>query len=102
MAKEEAFLFVPDRERQVQILVDVIPRLEQPHPIIDLACGEGLLAEAVLEQQLESTVDGLDGSAEMLPQAQERLKRFGQRFRPGVSTCLRDPGRKPVCLPRRW
>jgi tRNA (cmo5U34)-methyltransferase len=75
--------FVPDRERQVQTMVDLIPRLEQPHAILDLGCGEGLLAEAILEQQPESTVHGLDRSLEMIKWARERLKRFGERFQAG-------------------
>lgn len=72
--------FVPERERQLQTMVDLIPGLEQPHAILDLGCGEGLLAEAILEQRPKSTLYGLDGSAEMIERAQVRLNRFGERF----------------------
>lgn len=72
--------FVPDRERQVQMMVDLIPRFEQPRAILDLGCGEGLLTEAILEQRPKSTVYGLDGSAGMIQRAQARLSRFGARF----------------------
>jgi tRNA (cmo5U34)-methyltransferase len=72
--------FVPERERQLQTMVDLISRLDQPHAVLDLGCGEGLLAEAILEQRPKSTVYGLDGSAGMIQRAQERLSRFGARF----------------------
>lgn len=72
--------FVPERERQLQTMVDLISRLEQRHAVLDLGCGEGLLAEAILEQRPKSTVYGLDGSAGMIQRAQERLSRFGARF----------------------
>jgi hypothetical protein len=47
--------FVPERERQLQTMVGLIPRFDQPHSIIDLGCGEGLLAEVILEQRPKST-----------------------------------------------
>lgn len=72
--------FVPEREGQMQIVVDLIPRFDQPCTVLDLGCGEGLLAEAILEHHSACTVFGLDSSAEMLRRAQERLERFGQRF----------------------
>ena len=73
--------FVPERERQFQIIVDLLPRCEPPCTIIDLCCGEGLLAQAILEQRPTCSVLGLDGSDEMLRRAQERLLPFGNRFR---------------------
>jgi len=66
--------FVPGRERQFQIIVDLVPRFEQPG-IIELCCSEGLL-----EQIPACIVYGFDGSAEMLQRAKERLARFGERF----------------------
>lgn len=72
--------FVPERERQVQMMVDLIPRFDQSHAVIDLGCGEGLLTEAILEQRPKSTVYGLEDSSGMIQRAQERLSRFGARF----------------------
>jgi tRNA (cmo5U34)-methyltransferase len=72
--------FVPERERQLQIIVALVPHLDRPYTIVDLCCGEGLLAQALLEQLPACTVYGLDGSTEMLQRAQERLARFGERF----------------------
>ncbi len=74
--------FVPDRERQLKTIVDLVPLLDQPGTIFELCCGEGLLAEALLERFPACTVYGFDGSPEMLQQAQTRLARFGSRFQP--------------------
>ena len=72
--------FVPERERQLQIIVDLVPRFDGPGTIVELCCGEGLLAEAILDRFPTYTVHGFDGSTEMLQRAQERLARFGGRF----------------------
>ena len=72
--------FVPDRERQLQIMVDLMPVFDQPGTIMELCCGEGLLAEVLLEQRPLAKVYGLDGSTEMLQRAKERLARFEDRF----------------------
>jgi trans-aconitate methyltransferase len=65
--------FVPQREQQIQIIVDLLPEGDQPAAAIDLCCGEGLLAEAILAQRPASHVFGLDGSPQMLARAAERL-----------------------------
>jgi ubiquinone/menaquinone biosynthesis C-methylase UbiE len=72
--------FVPERERQLDIIVDLVPPLERPGVIFELCCGEGLLAEALLERFPSCTVYGFDGSPEMLQSARARLDRFGSRF----------------------
>ena len=72
--------FVPERERQLQIVVDLVPPLDQPFAVVELCCGEGLLAQALLERWPTCTVQGLDGSPEMLRRAQERLAPYGGRF----------------------
>lgn len=71
---------VPERERQIRIIVDLVPRCKEPCLLVELCCGEGLLAEALLERFPAATVLGLDGSREMLQQAQQKLARFGERF----------------------
>ena len=72
--------FVPERERQIQIITDLLSSLKGQNYIVDLCCGEGLLDEAILNSSSTFTIQGLDGSAEMLRKAQERLARFGNRF----------------------
>lgn len=72
--------FVPDREQQMQTICDLIPPRAEPSRILELCCGAGLLAEALLERFPNSSVHGLDGSPEMLRAAQSRLVRYGSRF----------------------
>ena len=72
--------FVPERERQIEIIASLLPSLDRPYTVMELCCGEGLLAEALLERSPTCTVRGLDGSPEMLQRAQTRLVRFGERF----------------------
>jgi trans-aconitate methyltransferase len=73
--------FVPDRERQIQLISDLIPAWERPFIVLELACGEGLLAEVILSNHPQSEIHGFDGSPLMLERAQSRLARFGKRFR---------------------
>ena len=42
---------VLERERQVQIIVNLLPRFDGPCTIVELCCGEGLLAEAILDRR---------------------------------------------------
>ena len=94
--------YVPDREVQIQIMCDLIPRTEQPGTVLELCCGEGLLAAAILQQFPKLTVHGYDGSSEMLHAAQERLAAFDGRFH----TCQfdlasydwRTPARQPIAV----
>jgi tRNA (cmo5U34)-methyltransferase len=59
--------FVPERERQMQIVTRLVPGRDQPFHIVELCCGEGLLAEALLEAHPSARLLGFDGSPEMLP-----------------------------------
>lgn len=72
--------FVPEREKQIQLISDLIPVGERPFTILELACGEGLLAEAILTSHPQSVVHGYDGSPLMLARAEARLARFEERF----------------------
>ena len=72
----------PDREQQIGLVRDLIPANPDEVHVLDLCCGEGLLAEAILERGEKWIVHGLDGSPEMLRNAQRRLARFGERFKP--------------------
>ncbi len=71
---------VPHRHLQLQIISSLLAGLEDGCQIIDLCCGEGLLAEILLDNKKESIVYGLDGSEEMLRRATIKLSRFGNRF----------------------
>jgi tRNA (cmo5U34)-methyltransferase len=72
--------FVPDRELQIEAFCDLIPARTQPFNILELCCGEGLLAGALLERFSACTVYGFDGSPAMLDRARHNLARYGERF----------------------
>jgi tRNA (cmo5U34)-methyltransferase len=74
--------FVPQREYQLQTIADLIPPPNGPAHILELSCGEGLLAEVLLSRFPTSTLHGYDISPAMLQKAQARLARFGNRFVP--------------------
>jgi len=73
--------FVPEREQQIEVFCDLIPAHEQPFNVLELCCGEGLLAGALLERFPDCTVYGFDGSPAMLEHARQRLASYGQRFK---------------------
>ena len=72
--------FVPEREQQIATFCDLIPPRDDPFNIIELCCGAGLLAGALLERFPACTVYGYDGSPEMLDQARASLAHYGTRF----------------------
>ena len=74
--------FVPQREYQLQTITDLIPMPNGPAHILELSCGEGLLAEVLLARFPTVTLHGYDLSPAMLQQAQARLAHFGERFVP--------------------
>lgn len=72
--------FVPERERQVGIIADLIP---QPAPgglLVELCSGEGLLSRALLERFADCHVLALDGSAQMLEQTQATCRDHAGRL----------------------
>ena len=72
---------VPERERQMAIMVALLPA-RAPLTVLELCCGEGLLADEILRARPEAIVHGYDGSARMLAAAAERAAWAGGRFRP--------------------
>ncbi len=72
--------FVPEREHQLAIIATLIPPRDEPFTVVELCCGEGLLAETILKQRPTSTILGYDGSPAMLEKARQRLAAFGERF----------------------
>jgi tRNA (cmo5U34)-methyltransferase len=73
--------FVPAREQQLDTICLLIPPRKNPFNVVELCCGEGRLAGAILERHPASTVFGYDGSLEMMRAAQQRLANYGERFR---------------------
>src|SRR6185312_7603690 len=68
-------VYVRLERRALLRALSVVPRGSQ---VLDLPCGTGRLAEILLENGYR--VIGADISQEMLNVAQERLRRFGDRF----------------------
>jgi tRNA (cmo5U34)-methyltransferase len=70
--------FVPRRGEQIATVCDLLAEIPVPR-VLDLCCGPGLLSEKYLSGGDDRTVTLLDGSAEMLALATDRLRRFGGR-----------------------
>jgi cyclopropane fatty-acyl-phospholipid synthase-like methyltransferase len=74
--------FVPDREAQMVLIADLLPLNKGVSTVIELCCGEGMLAETILSRHPDVRVIGYDGSTAMLENATRQLARFGDRFQP--------------------
>lgn len=92
---EYGIYIVPDREVQFDVIASLIPISEQPFTVLDLGCGDGLLAERLLERFPTCTVHGVDESLELLQRAQQRLARFGERFEPQQADLASDAWHLP-------
>ena len=67
----------------MHIMVDLLKGVPPSSRVLELCCGEGLLAELLLDKIPGLTYWGLDGSDLMLKKSKERLLRFGERVRLG-------------------
>lgn len=74
--------FVPEREEQIETICDLIPALDGPGHIVEIGCGQGLLARALLTRFSQARVHGLDGSPLMLERAKETVSEHVERFEP--------------------
>lgn len=74
-------LFVPARELQVDAICSLIDARPGSGDVVELCCGDGALAQAILERHPQCRVFGLDGSLAMLQRARVRLAGAGTRFR---------------------
>jgi tRNA (cmo5U34)-methyltransferase len=86
--------FVPAREQQMHMMVELLTSIPQPGRVLELCCGEGLLAELLLDTFPQMSYFGLDGSPLMLKKADQRLSRFGLRAKLGTFELSRDTWRK--------
>lgn len=75
-------LFVPQRELQVDILCELLPLAPRDEGVVvDLGCGQGPLAGAVLERFPAVRVIALDASTSMLEAARAAGARHAPRLR---------------------
>ena len=72
--------FVPQREKQMQIIVELLLGVPDQSMILELCCGEGILAELILHDLPGAFVVGMDGSQVMLDKASERLGHYPGRY----------------------
>jgi tRNA (cmo5U34)-methyltransferase len=73
---------VPERAAQFAAFCELVPGEVPGCQIVDLCCGEGILAACLLERFSAASVHGYDGSEVMLAHASQALHRFGGRFHP--------------------
>ena len=82
--RELSAVAVPRREEQLAALVALLPfGRDEAFRVVELGCGEGVLAAAVLDAYPSASVVALDGSASMLGETATRLERFGERAQLG-------------------
>ncbi|MGE0680963.1 MAG: class I SAM-dependent methyltransferase [Candidatus Binatia bacterium] len=73
---------IPKRSEQLRFLVDLfVWPPEVPITVLDLGAGFGAVTEEILTRYPHSTVSCVDGSAEMMRLARERLAKYGERVR---------------------
>jgi tRNA (cmo5U34)-methyltransferase len=77
-----AEIFVPARAEQTSALLQLLPaETNEEFTAVELAAGEGALAENVLESFPRCHYIALDGSEAMRARMQQRLARFGARLK---------------------
>jgi len=72
--------FVPDHETQIETICDMVPPPSGLCHMLDLCCGAGLLARALLDRFPECHVHGFDGSPRMIARARAALVDYSERF----------------------
>lgn len=78
--QEIAAVAVPAREEQMAALLTLLPfRQDEPFHAVEVGCGEGFLAHALLDCFTQAEIVALDGSEEMRLQTARRLSAFGGR-----------------------
>lgn len=71
---------LPSRDEQIATLITLLPfDRQEPFRAVELGCGEGALAFALLDCFPNASVLALDGSQSMRGRAAERVGRFGSR-----------------------
>lgn len=71
--------FIPEREEQILTICNQIQPPDGAMRIVELCCGEGLLAGALLERFPSCSVLAMDGAPKMIETAKQNLARYGGR-----------------------
>lgn len=78
--QEIAQVAVPARAEQIAALLTLLPfGPDETFRVVEVGCGEGRLAQALLQCFPKAEILALDGSAAMRTQAAQRLAPFGPR-----------------------
>ena len=75
-----AAYYVPDRAVQLETICALIPTKPELFHVVELCCGEGLLARTILERFPNCRIHGYDGSNTMLEKTRATLQPFSERF----------------------
>src|ERR1700722_13292817 len=78
---ENAEIVIPRRREQLRLLTELIPSpREATIAVLDLGAGFGAVTEEILTRRANASVTCVDGSAEMVTIARERLaKKWARR-----------------------
>jgi tRNA (cmo5U34)-methyltransferase len=77
---DTAEIFVPGRAQQIAALVGLVPaEINEIFTVVELAAGDGTLAQTILETFPSCRYLALDGSEVMRGHLRERLASFGER-----------------------
>jgi SAM-dependent methyltransferase len=89
--RQLASVAVPAREEQVATLLSLLPfgRAEAFH-VVELASGEGMLSQAILEAFPAATVLALDGEESMRQATAARLRPYGERVQVAAFDIMTD------------
>ena len=80
--REVAAVAVPSRVEQIATFLALLPfDQDERFHVVELGCGEGALAYAILDYYRNSSVTALDGSESMRAHASQHLATFGARAR---------------------
>jgi SAM-dependent methyltransferase len=95
---------VPGRQEQIEMLLQLIPATQgEDFQAVELACGEGVLAERLLDRFPRVRLAAFDGSDVMRETARRRLSRFSDRaqvreFELGTEDWLDSIRGSPRCV----
>src|SRR5215831_2478224 len=89
--RQLASVAVPAREEQVATLLCLLPfGREEAFRVVELASGEGMLSQAILEAFPAATVLALDGEESMRQTTAVRLQPYGERAQVAAFDIMRD------------
>jgi len=92
-------IFDPLRFQVHSIILDILNAMEpSPKIILDLGCGNGMLAQQILELLPNANLYAIDGSIRMLEAARENLSEFSDRITLAKAD-FRDPWEEVIREP---